>query len=193
MEDLFKNKYRISSNRMRNWDYAGNGHYFITSVTAFRQELFGEIVNNEMVLNDFGKIVYDEFFKSFEIRKELYLGEIILMPNHWHAIIILDKSICTGLYQKIHSSQKQNEYFPLIRKPKSISTFVSGFKSSAITQIDNFIDKNNLAIPKFNKLNPLWQPNYYDHIIRDSDEYNKIANYIINNPQNWENDMFSKH
>ena len=141
MQDLFKNKYRISSNRMRKWDYAGNGHYFITSVTASRQELFGEIVNNRMVLNDFGKIVYDEFFKSFEIRKELYLGEFILMPNHWHAIIILDKSICTDLYQKIHSSQKQNEYFPLIRKPKSISSFIGGFKSSAISQIDNFIDK----------------------------------------------------
>ncbi|MBO4736304.1 MAG: hypothetical protein J5614_07905 [Paludibacteraceae bacterium] len=193
MEDLFKNKYRISSNRMRKWDYAGNGHYFITSVTASRQELFGEIVNNRMVLNDFGKIVYDEFFKSLELRRELYLGEFILMPNHWHAIIILDKSICTDLYQKIQSSQKQKEYFPLIRKPKSISSFIGGFKSSAISQIDNFIDNNNLKIPKFNKLNPLWQPNYYDHIIRDSDEYNKIADYIITNPQNWGNDMFSKH
>lgn len=193
MEDLFKNKYRITSNRMREWDYAGSGHYFITSVTAFRQEFFGEIINNEMVLNDFGKIVYDEFFKSFELRKELYLGEFVLMPNHWHAIIIMDKSICTDLYQKNHPSQIQKEYFPLIRKPKSISSFIGGFKSSAISRIDDFIDRNNLKIPKFNKLNPLWQPNYHDHIIRDSDEYNKIADYIITNPQNWGNDMFSKH
>ena len=76
MEDLFKNKYRISSNRMRNWDYAGNGHYFITSVTAFRQELFGEIVNNEMVLNDFGKIVLSADGQVYANINQLPIGNM---------------------------------------------------------------------------------------------------------------------
>lgn len=100
MRDLYKNKYRIPSNRIRGWDYGGNGCYFITVVTAFRQELFGEIIENEMVLNDFGKILYDEFFKSFDIRKELYLGEFVIMPNHWHAIIIRLKSSIQTLDKK---------------------------------------------------------------------------------------------
>ncbi len=95
--EKFKDKYRIPSNRLRGWDYARNGHYYITIVTADRKRLFGEIVNGEMVLNDWGQIVNDEFFKSFEMRAELFLGEFILMPDHLHAIVILDKSKCMDI------------------------------------------------------------------------------------------------
>ena len=95
MTEKFRNKYRIPSNRLRGWDYAGSGHYYITIVTAGRDRIFGEIVNGEMILNDLGQIVYDEFFKSFEMREELFLGEFVLMPDHLHAIVILDHSKCT--------------------------------------------------------------------------------------------------
>ena len=94
MPEKFNDKYRIPSNRLRGWDYASNGHYYITIVTANRKRLFGEIVNGEMVLNDWGQIVYDEFFKSFEMRAELFLGEFVLMPDHLHVIVILDKTKC---------------------------------------------------------------------------------------------------
>ena len=97
MPEKFKDKYRIPSNRLRGWDYASNGHYYITIVTADRKRLFGEIVNGEMVLNDWGRIVYDEFFKSFEMRAELFLGEFVLMPDHLHAIVIMDKTKCMGV------------------------------------------------------------------------------------------------
>ena len=54
----------------------------------------GKIVNNGMVLSDFGKIIESEWLKSFEIRDELLLNEFIMMPNHLHAIIILEKPNC---------------------------------------------------------------------------------------------------
>ena len=76
----------------------------------------------------------------------------------------------------------------LFRKPKSISTFVSSFKSSVISKVDNWIDDDNIDLPKFNRENPLWQSNYYDHIVRDEKEFNNISNYIINNPLNWKED-----
>lgn len=94
MESVFQHKYKISLNRLRGWNYANDGHYFITIVTANREKLFGNIEKGEMIPNDFGKIVYDEFFKSFEIREELYLGEFVLMPNHIHAIITIDRTNC---------------------------------------------------------------------------------------------------
>lgn len=68
MKDKFLNKYRISSHRLQGWDYANNGHYFITLVTAGRQMLFGDIRDGKMILNEMGQIVQEEFFKSFEIR-----------------------------------------------------------------------------------------------------------------------------
>ncbi len=89
--DKFRNKYRIQSHRMPNWDYAGSGYYFITIVTQNRECNLGNIVNTSMILSDFGKIVENEWYKSFEIRSELFLDEFILMPNHLHAIIILEK------------------------------------------------------------------------------------------------------
>ena len=219
MPDRFKDKYRIPSNRLRGWDYARNGHYYITIVTAGRKRLFGEIVNGEMVLNEWGQIVYDEFFKSFEMRTELFLGEFVLMPDHLHAIVILDKTKCMDVGacgdgshgdvsfgpvethgraslpqsqpQPQPQSQPQPWQFqpqqpqptpPFQRQPKSISSFVAGFKSATVKRIDDWIDAHQPTMAKFNRNNPLWQSNYYDHIIRDEIEYQYIAEYIVRNP-----------
>ena len=236
MTEKFRNKYRIPSNRLRGWDYASSGHYYITIVTAGRNWIFGDIVNGEMVLNDLGQIVYDEFFKSFELREELFLGEFVLMPNHLHAIVILDKSKCTddvvgaqgdvvGMdgdmetrarvethgraslqsqrqcqqqYQRQSQQQRpqqQCQQYPappqFQRQPKSISSFVAGFKSSTIKRIDDWIDLNNLPMAKFNKNNPLWQSNYHDHIIRNETEYRHISEYIVRNPIDWKEDTLN--
>ncbi|MBR5983702.1 MAG: transposase [Bacteroidales bacterium] len=188
--ELYKNKYRGLSHRLRGWDYAGNGYYFITIVTHERKNYFGQIENGEMIYNEMGKIVHDEFFKSFEIREELFLGEFVLMPNHLHAIIILNKPKCTaydvGLNGRSTLRDRANQPQKFERKPKSISSFVACFKSSTIRRIDDYIDANNLNINKFNKDNKLWQPNYHDHIIRNETEYRDISKYIIENPKKWE-------
>ena len=199
MEKKFKNKYRILSNRLRGWDYSSNGHYFITIVTAYRENLFGEITNGEMILNDIGKIIETEFFKSFEIRKELYLGPFVIMPNHLHAIIILDNpydgSYNVETYGKIGKTHGRDvethgraSLHQFIRRPKSISSFVAGFKSSSVNRINEWMDLKGLYAGKFNRTNPLWQANYHDHIIRNKKEYQNIALYIENNPTNWEKD-----
>ncbi len=195
MAEKFRNKYRIPSNRRRGWDYAGNGHYFITIVTHGRENHFGYIENGEMILNDVGQIVHDEFYKSFEMRKELFLGEFVLMPNHLHAIVILDKAKCMDNGGTTHGdiltdSTSHRPQFQ--RKPKSISSFVAGFKSSAIKRIDDWIDANNMIMAKFNRNNPLWQSNYYDHIIRTATDYENITNYILMNPLKWEEDSLEQ-
>ena len=89
-------------------------------------------------------------------------------------------------------AQFPNEFKPqkFIRLPKSISSFVAGFKSATNSKIDDYIDEFQLDIPKYNKNNPFFQPNYHDRIIRNNTEYEHIKNYIINNPVNWENDKF---
>ena len=92
MTDKFKNKYRIQSHRMPKWDYSANGSYFITLVTQNRECNLGQINNGEMIFSGFGKIVNDEWLESFLIRDELLLDEYIIMPNHIHAIVVLDKN-----------------------------------------------------------------------------------------------------
>lgn len=89
--DKFQDRYRISSHRLRGWDYSSNGYYFITLVIQNRQCVLGKIENHRMVLSDFGEIVESEWHQSFKIRTELFLDEFIIMPNHLHALIVLNR------------------------------------------------------------------------------------------------------
>jgi putative transposase len=223
MSDKFKNKYRKGSRRLYGWDYSRNGYYFITIVLEGRDCLFGKIENGKMILSDFGKIAYDEWFKSFEIRQELKLDEFIIMPNHLHAIVVIDKNDveynmdekrmddigclngfnCKNGRPSVSTGKSVPSLFQ--RKPKSISSFVAGYKSAVINKIDDFLDElavelHGRAAPqsefakipaKFNKNHRLWQINYHDHIIRNDESYCKIKNYIQTNPEKWKDDKFN--
>lgn len=78
---------------MPDWDYSGDGIYFITLVTRNRDCLFGKIENREMILSDFGEIAKNEYYRSFKIRQELTIDEFVIMPNHMHFIIIINKIV----------------------------------------------------------------------------------------------------
>jgi len=92
---------------MPQWDYSGNGIYFITLVTQNRECNLGKIVNEEKILSSYGKIVNNEWLKSFEIRYELFFDEYIIMPNHLHAIVILD---INGIEKnELHDSNDSND------------------------------------------------------------------------------------
>jgi putative transposase len=199
----YKNKYRIQSHRKPKWDYSAEALYFLTIVTQNRKCNLGRIVNNKIILSDFGKIVEQEWFRSFEIRNELILHEFVVMPNHLHAIVeicidngdelAVDDEMIDDIVVDENSpipdipSIKRN---PPIRLPKSISSFMAGFKSAVNNKIDNLIDDQNLSIPKYNRNNHFFQPNYHDHIIRNDFEFHIISKYIINNPKKWNNDKF---
>jgi hypothetical protein len=180
--------------------YSGNGNYFITINTYDRACLFGDIVDGKMVLNDFGEIATNEWFKSFEMRAELSLGEFVLMPNHLHAIVglELEPGLKSGLglglgpvgthgraslqvpnatvpnatvpnemvpINEQQTNEKSQNWMnhqpqPFQRKPKSISSFVAGYKSVVLNKIDDLIDEQRIPMQKFNRRNPLWQANY---------------------------------
>src|SRR6056297_2659955 len=84
---LYKNKYRNESARLAEYDYSIPGYYFVTVCTHGRNHLFGEIDNDVMDLNEYGKIVRNEWDKSFAIRPELVRDEFVVMPNHCHGIV----------------------------------------------------------------------------------------------------------
>jgi putative transposase len=224
--DKYKNKYKIGSHRLRNWDYSSNALYFLTIVTQNRECILGDIVTGQIKLSEMGKIVENEFLKSFEIRNELFLNEYIIMPNHLHMIVEIchpgngsndlidnvkpngnnmepcgynvephgravlpNRTVLqpNGVIQQLQSIKPNRP----VRLPKSISSFIAGFKSAVNTKIDDYIDEHHLSIPKYNKQNHFFQPNYHDHIIRNDFEYQRISDYIIQNPTMWENDKLN--
>jgi len=245
MAEKFKNKYRIASHRKPNWDYSENALYFLTIVTQNRECNLGNVVNIDgdihVELSDFGKIVEQEWLKSFELRDELILHKWVIMPNHLHAIVEIynehrgdtnvvethgrdmnvvethgrdmnvethgrdmnvethgrdmnvdatDATDATDPIESVNPDLLPIKRNPPVRLPKSISSFIAGFKSAVNTKIDDYIDENKLNIPKYNRNNHFFQPNYHDHIIRNQQEYLRITNYIINNPANWGKDKF---
>jgi putative transposase len=87
----FQNKYRTSSIRAQWWDYGWNGAYFITICTQDREHYFGEIQNDKMVLSEVG-IIADILWHQIPIHhKDVELGDFVVMSNHIHGILIIDK------------------------------------------------------------------------------------------------------
>ncbi|MFO7873519.1 MAG: transposase [Bacteroidales bacterium] len=89
--DKFRNKYRIPSARLQNWDYGWNGAYFITICTKNRNHFFGEIVNGNMVLSEIGRLTNDLLLEIPQRYPYSILDEFIVMPNHVHVIVIINK------------------------------------------------------------------------------------------------------
>jgi putative transposase len=180
----FQNKYRIETSRANWWNYAAKGSYFITICAAGRQCLFGEIIKKTMYLSDIGKIVYEEWERSFRIRKELICDAFILMPDHLHAILFIDEPSFSSELPK-NPILNEAEHNPILsdygvawRPPKSISSFVAGFKSSATKRINEY-----RQTPR----KPVWQARFHDHLIRNREEYYRVKKYIETNPDKWKN------
>ena len=185
---LFKNKYRIESIRLPGYDYSQPGAYFITIVTHNRQCLFGEIVNGEIRLNEYGELVKTEWQKTGIIRPNIVIDAFVVMPNHLHGILIItDNYDCGGTLQRA-STTKTTEQFGKPTK-NSIPTIVRLFKSTTTKQINQLRGdvetRCNVASCVSTPMQPLWQRNYYEHIIRDDTELTRIRQYIINNPKRW--------
>ena len=196
----FRNKYRISSARAPFWNYGWKAAYFVTVCTHNRACWFGEISNGEMALSEIGEIADGEWLKTFKMRPDmnLWMGEYVVMPNHFHAIIGIgdneynmrgadrgggcrDAMHCVSTGHTGHTGKSddnkppQNQFGP---QRKNLSSIIRGFKIG--------VTKNaRLINPDFG-----WQSRFHDHIIRDERSYRRISNYIINNPRNWEGDKF---
>lgn len=201
MPEKYQTKYRIKSHRLSGWDYSADALYFITIVSFGRVCVFGDVIDGRMVMSEFGIIAHDMWYKSFEIRQELFLDEFILMPNHIHAIVKIngggndgtgcrDARPCVSTTNVTNDTDTIDSTTDFKRRPKSISSFVAGYKSAVVTQIDNYIDEHSVNTPKYNRKNRLWQSNYHDHIIRNKKSYCTIKQYIKNNPSKWFNDKF---
>jgi REP element-mobilizing transposase RayT len=201
MPEKYQNKYRINSTRLRNWDYSRNAAYFITICTQNREHYFGEIIDGEMRLSEIGKIVENEWLKTYKMRPDmnLQLDAFVVMPNHFHAIIIIGENKYNTQYGAERGAERRdamhcvsttdttdttdtnttpssiNKFGP---QTKNLASIIRGFKIGVTTNA--------------RKINSCfaWQPRYYDHIIRNQKSFNKIREYIIDNPKNWNIDKF---
>lgn len=170
--------------RLQGYDYSQAGAYFVTLCTQNRECLFGKIVTGEMRMNDAGQIVADEWLKTAEIRDEIELYEWVVMPNHFHGIVVIadgrgDPPVAPMNGTTISGEQGDRQVAPTGPQPRSIGAVMAGFKSAVTKRI------NELRQTPGAKLR---QRNYWEHIVRNEPELNRIREYIHNNPAQWELD-----
>jgi putative transposase len=155
--------------RLKGYDYSLPGGYFVTFVSFRRECIFGDVYREEMRLNEYGQIVTQTSEWLSTQYPYIEFVSYIVMPNHFHGIlqIIELDDYCRGGSR------------PAPTKLKTLGQIIGAFKTVSAKRINQI---------RYTSGSPVWQRNFYDHIIRDEKEYKDIWNYIDTNPTNWLND-----
>jgi putative transposase len=166
MEDRFKNKYRISSSRLQGWDYGSHGLYFVTICAKDRSKYFGNINETQSIaslqVSEISSVAIDSWLHIPQFHPYVELGEFVIMPDHMHGILFINKPA--------KETWELSKFGP---QSKNLASIIRGYKSS---------------VKKYSTLNDIefsWQPGYYDRVIRNDVEHARIRDYIYDNPQQW--------
>jgi REP element-mobilizing transposase RayT len=179
--------HRRRSTRLPTWDYRDSGAYFVTVCTDERRLLFGSVVDDEMVLNEWGEVA-DEIWRAIPDHSPAGIDIFVVMPNHVHGIIWIQREPVVEARPTVgarHASPlpPESATTPGLRPcgalPDSISSIVGSFKS-AVTKRVHELRRAPGA--------PVWQRGFHDRIIRDDRELNAARQYILDNPRNWAED-----
>jgi REP element-mobilizing transposase RayT len=187
-------KHHRRSIRLQGFDYSSQGAYFVTIVTQGREHLFGDIVDEAMTLNQAGEMVvkwWNELPNKFP---NVILGECVVMPNHFHGIIFIVRTVGADLRvcpddagnasaQKGGISKKGEHIGSPIRTAP-LSRIVQWFKTMTTNEYIRGVKHLNWK-PFVGKL---WQRNYFEHVIRNETDLHQKTDYIVGNPSRWDED-----
>ena len=164
-----REKHHRRSIRLPGYNYTKAGAYFVTICTHERECLFGEIVNAKTELNQYGQLI-GRCWEQLNGDARVKLDRWVVMPNHLHGIIVIDDIVRGG--SRTAPTRDMDE-------PKPLGRLVGSFKTVSTKQINILRGTPGML---------LWQRNYYEHIIRDTEELDRVRCYIENNPTMWEMD-----
>lgn len=189
---LFRNKYRIESTRLKNWDYAQAGYYFMTICVKNRQCVLGEVVADQVHLSPQGSIVKEHWYDLPNHYRNCRLDEFIIMPNHVHGIIEI--RYCDNI-GKPFNNIIETDFKPVSTKTTWTSMdndgygkrfplweIIRGFETFSAIKINQY--QNTVG-------RPFWQPRFHDHIVRNEKSLHNIRRYIQYNPFKWSLDKYN--
>jgi putative transposase len=159
--------------------------HFITICTHEKERYFGDIVDGGMVLSRTGVIADILWHQIPRNTPNVELGEYVIMPNHIHGILVLNKPALKD------STTVETGHALSLQRSKSIGT--NRFQNIGKNTVSSIVGSYKSAVTKHANrlgLENAWQPRYHDHIIRNKDEFQRISDYIKTNPENWEKDTF---
>lgn len=171
--------------RLPEYDYSQPGAYFVTIVTQDRKQLFGQITDGEVALNEVGKMVKDVVDQIPEHYLGINVEVYVIMPNHIHLLFLITDVVAgprachidqpdNRQPQEVAPTHEQLSLPEIIHRIKSLTTHRYG------------MGVRDKGWPRFE--NRLWQRNYFEHVIRNEQDLKAIYEYIIANPMNWNKD-----
>ncbi|MDD3296242.1 MAG: transposase [Candidatus Omnitrophica bacterium] len=169
--------------RLKKYDYSQTGYYFVTICTQNRKEIFASIKNNQIILNEFGRIVKKSWLQIPEHFKNIELDKYIIMPNHIHTIINIVGAGSPRPLKNHDNDDNKIIGYSIGRgnlAPTKLGQVMAFFKYQTTKQINKLQNRPGIKI---------WQRRYHDHIIRNDKSLNRIREYIDNNPKTWDNDI----
>ncbi|MBC8278251.1 MAG: transposase [FCB group bacterium] len=177
-------KFRPDSIRLKDYDYALAGAYFVTICIQNRECILGRIEDGTMLLSEHGRIEDDCWYALPEHYSNVFLDQFTVMPNHVHGIVLLTETGDVGArssrpHPTKHVIDEPGGITPPLRR-HSLGQIIGYFKyqsTKRMNDIDGFKDRK------------IWQRNYHDRIIRNETELKAIREYILNNPYNWDKDI----
>jgi putative transposase len=184
-------KHYRRSVRLPNYDYSQPGAYFVTIVTWHRECLFGEVIKGEMKLNKIGQIVQWEWGNIPKRFGYIELGADVVMPNHFHGICIFREHVGAtrpdlikprsgkAVFPQMTVEGYEGSPLPRGPKPMSLGAIIAQFKSR--------VTKRLWKIPSLKDV-PIWQRNYYEHVIRNERDLQNKTDYMNANPLLWDQD-----
>ncbi|HLD08408.1 MAG TPA: transposase [Candidatus Peribacterales bacterium] len=179
---LYRDTFRIESTRLRYWDYADYGWYFITICVQNHECVLGKIVDGVIQPTPAGRIVEQELLRTIRRRPEAELDMWCIMPNHLHLILVVDNLIKQRKQSPVSSTSTvpYEEPEPVAKlEARSLGSVINRFKNNATKRIRKSI------LPAFE-----WQERFHDHVIRNEKELQSIREYILQNPGAWEEDEY---
>ena len=174
--------------RIPGYDYSQNGWHFVTICAQNRKYMFGEIVKDQMRLNNAGFMVKTWWQTVTNKFPSVQTDEYVVMPNHFHGIITVGATPCGRPNPDVVNGKSVGA--TLCGRPNpdriapTLGDIVNWFKTMTTNEYIRGVKQNGW--PPF--LGRLWQRNYYEHIIRNEDELNRFRRYIADNPSNWQTD-----
>jgi putative transposase len=178
--------YKRKNIRLKYFDYAENGYYFVTICTKNKTSFLRHIENDQMCLSSIGEIAKNCWLQIPTYFPDVLLDEYIIMPNHVHGIIIIDRDYKQGratIHRGLNQEKDMMNHVPTFQQSNpmntgSLSEIIRSFKAKT-----SFLIHKDLNVQNFQ-----WQPRFYEHIITNDKELKSIQEYIENNPLKWEFD-----
>lgn len=176
--------------RLKGFDYTQPGAYFVTIAAWQREPLFAEVVDGKVLINPSGKVL-DYYWNTLPLHFPVEIDAYVIMPNHIHAILfIVDPGVGAKRPEGIESLEdtfapgcfaptRPDDGRPRGTIPGSLGAIVQNFKSNTTREINRLRQKRGI---------PVWQRNYYERVIRNDSELDRIRLYIQDNPRRWAED-----